>query len=414
MANTPQAKKRIRRNDRRAEINGAPRQPHPHLREEGRGGAGSRATRPRRPPRWRRRSRSWRAASPRACSTRTPPVAQVLASDQAGRRARPEPVSVSTAEQAPAGSAPGGLFACVAGDVRNGCGSLMRNPQDYARFAARVRSIVAELIDVKTAYLLDIQRICAGAQLVKRNYFRFSCRTLIDSSRALLKQPVRGADSPSAHRTQLRRLTGGGCRLSGAISASEIMRSRDGSVAGSGRGVRGRSAGDMERTSEASARPGRACAATCAQSAGAAAVRPVAEADRADRGASDSEIDPPGAAVGLHDQLGAQPLCRAAAAASSARCCPMCAPSRSRRCARGRRAERCSTAEAPVATPAPAAAAAPAERPPLDPRFTFERFVVDASNRVAFNAAQGAGRAGHAAVQPALSSMPAPGRARPT
>ena len=29
-----------------------------------------------------------------------------------------------------------------------------------------------------------------------------------------------------------------------------------------------------------------------------------------------------------------------------------------------------------------------AERPPLDPRFTFERFVVDASNRVAFNAAQ--------------------------
>ena len=37
------------------------------------------------------------------------------------------------------------------------------------------------------------------------------------------------------------------------------------------------------------------------------------------------------------------------------------------------------------AAPAPAAAA---ERPPLDARFTFDRFVVDASNRVAFNAAR--------------------------
>ncbi|WP_404373997.1 chromosomal replication initiator protein DnaA [Sphingomonas sp. MMS24-J45] len=41
--------------------------------------------------------------------------------------------------------------------------------------------------------------------------------------------------------------------------------------------------------------------------------------------------------------------------------------------------------------PAPAApvpAAKAAERPPLDPRFSFDRFVVDASNRVAFNAAR--------------------------
>ena len=50
-------------------------------------------------------------------------------------------------------------------------------------------------------------------------------------------------------------------------------------------------------------------------------------------------------------------------------------------------------APAPAAAPvaAPVAAAAPtrpaAERPPLDPRFTFDRFVVDAANRVAFNAA---------------------------
>ncbi|WP_213979808.1 chromosomal replication initiator protein DnaA [Sphingomonas sp. dw_22] len=48
--------------------------------------------------------------------------------------------------------------------------------------------------------------------------------------------------------------------------------------------------------------------------------------------------------------------------------------------------------EAPAvlkAEPRPAAAniATPAERPSFDPRFTFDRFVVDASNRVAFNAA---------------------------
>jgi len=48
-------------------------------------------------------------------------------------------------------------------------------------------------------------------------------------------------------------------------------------------------------------------------------------------------------------------------------------------------------AEAPAvlkAEPRPAAnSATPAERPSFDPRFTFDRFVVDASNRVAFNAA---------------------------
>lgn len=44
---------------------------------------------------------------------------------------------------------------------------------------------------------------------------------------------------------------------------------------------------------------------------------------------------------------------------------------------------------APEAVPAIAAkAAAPAERPRFDSRFTFERFVVDTSNRVAFNAAK--------------------------
>ncbi len=40
----------------------------------------------------------------------------------------------------------------------------------------------------------------------------------------------------------------------------------------------------------------------------------------------------------------------------------------------------------PVA--APVVMAAPAERPPLDPRYTFARFVVDPSNKVAFNAAK--------------------------
>ncbi|RDE06831.1 chromosomal replication initiator protein DnaA [Sphingomonas aracearum] len=43
---------------------------------------------------------------------------------------------------------------------------------------------------------------------------------------------------------------------------------------------------------------------------------------------------------------------------------------------------------APAAAPAVVASIAPDERPPLDPRFTFERFVVDASNMVAFNAAR--------------------------
>lgn len=43
------------------------------------------------------------------------------------------------------------------------------------------------------------------------------------------------------------------------------------------------------------------------------------------------------------------------------------------------------TAAAAAAAPA---AAAPAVRPTLDPRFTFDRFVVDQSNRVAFNAAR--------------------------
>lgn len=48
---------------------------------------------------------------------------------------------------------------------------------------------------------------------------------------------------------------------------------------------------------------------------------------------------------------------------------------------------------AKAAAPAPVAAApapvlrVPADRPPLDPRLTFDRFVVDSSNRVAFNAA---------------------------
>ena len=43
-----------------------------------------------------------------------------------------------------------------------------------------------------------------------------------------------------------------------------------------------------------------------------------------------------------------------------------------------------------AAAPAPAAV----ERPVLDPRFTFDRFVVDASNRVAFNAARALAEAG--------------------
>ncbi|MDF0490925.1 chromosomal replication initiator protein DnaA [Sphingomonas sp. H39-1-10] len=51
---------------------------------------------------------------------------------------------------------------------------------------------------------------------------------------------------------------------------------------------------------------------------------------------------------------------------------------------------RAESAEIAVLRPVPAAPApaAAAERPPLDARFTFDRFVVDASNRVAFNAAR--------------------------
>ena len=44
--------------------------------------------------------------------------------------------------------------------------------------------------------------------------------------------------------------------------------------------------------------------------------------------------------------------------------------------------------------PAPAAAAAAHPRPALDPRFTFDRFVVAASNQVAFNAARALAEAG--------------------
>ncbi len=45
-------------------------------------------------------------------------------------------------------------------------------------------------------------------------------------------------------------------------------------------------------------------------------------------------------------------------------------------------------APAVVAAPAPVSSGVPAERPPLDPRYTFARFVVDPSNKVAFNAAK--------------------------
>ena len=46
------------------------------------------------------------------------------------------------------------------------------------------------------------------------------------------------------------------------------------------------------------------------------------------------------------------------------------------------------TPEPSAPAPSVATVAAPVERPALDPRFTFARFVVDASNRVAFNAAR--------------------------
>ena len=72
------------------------------------------------------------------------------------------------------------------------------------------------------------------------------------------------------------------------------------------------------------------------------------------------------------------------------------APVRSRRCGR--------------ASPRPVKPAAnPADRPALDPRLTFDRFVVDASNRVAFNAARALAEAGHAALQPACSFIRVPG-----
>jgi chromosomal replication initiator protein len=56
------------------------------------------------------------------------------------------------------------------------------------------------------------------------------------------------------------------------------------------------------------------------------------------------------------------------------------------------------TVEAPAA---PANVAAPiSARPALDPRFTFDRFVVDASNRVAFNAASALAQAGKPRFSP--------------
>jgi chromosomal replication initiator protein len=56
------------------------------------------------------------------------------------------------------------------------------------------------------------------------------------------------------------------------------------------------------------------------------------------------------------------------------------------------------TVEVPAA-PAPVAAPVSA-RPALDPRFTFDRFVVDQSNRVAFNAAQALAQAGKPRFSP--------------
>uniref|UniRef100_UPI0019540DCD hypothetical protein n=1 Tax=Stenotrophomonas maltophilia TaxID=40324 RepID=UPI0019540DCD len=50
-----------------------------------------------------------------------------------------------------------------------------------------------------------------------------------------------------------------------------------------------------------------------------------------------------------------------------------------------------STAPAPAAAdsaPVAAATASPGERPQFDSRFTFDRFVIDATNRVACNAAK--------------------------
>ena len=47
-----------------------------------------------------------------------------------------------------------------------------------------------------------------------------------------------------------------------------------------------------------------------------------------------------------------------------------------------------------TAEPAIAPVAAPGERPAFDPRFSFERFVVDSTNRVAFNAAKAVAQPG--------------------
>jgi hypothetical protein len=63
MANTPQARKRIRRNDRRrTEVNGAPRQPHPHLSSRKVESAiAAWRQRLKQPQRWQPRSLNWRA-----------------------------------------------------------------------------------------------------------------------------------------------------------------------------------------------------------------------------------------------------------------------------------------------------------------------------------------------------------------
>ncbi|KQN19511.1 chromosomal replication initiator DnaA [Sphingomonas sp. Leaf33] len=65
------------------------------------------------------------------------------------------------------------------------------------------------------------------------------------------------------------------------------------------------------------------------------------------------------------------------------------------------------TIDAPAPAPSPAPVPAPAqaairsaERPSFDPRFTFDRFVVDASNRVAFNAARALAEPGRPRFSP--------------
>lgn len=54
----------------------------------------------------------------------------------------------------------------------------------------------------------------------------------------------------------------------------------------------------------------------------------------------------------------------------------------------------------PVVVAAPVAAISTEERPSLDPRFTFDRFVVDPSNMVAFNAARALAQAGPVRFSP--------------